>query len=69
MDLLQQEADKLKRPRRSFSVDEIAERNGISRTKTFGEIAAGRLTARKVGRRTIVTADDEMAWLNGLPRA
>ena len=30
--------------------------------------AAGRLTARKVGRRTIITAEDAKAWQEGLPK-
>lgn len=54
--------------RQSFSVEEIAVRNGIGRRKAWLEIQEGRLTARKVGRRTIVTLDDERAWLDGLPK-
>ncbi len=55
--------------RRSFRVEEIAERNTISRAQAFIEIKEGRLNARKVGHRTIVTEEDEAAWLDSLPQA
>ncbi len=32
-------------------------------------VLAGKLEARKIGRRTIVTADAERAWLESLPKA
>jgi hypothetical protein len=54
--------------RRSFRVEEIAERNGISRAQVFVEIKEKRLNARKVGSRTLVTDDDEANWLNALPQ-
>jgi hypothetical protein len=34
----------------------------------YEEIAAGRLIARKIGRRTIVRRADALAWLRSLPR-
>jgi|HubBroStandDraft_6_1064221.scaffolds.fasta_scaffold825512_1 excisionase family DNA binding protein len=55
--------------RESFSPDEIADRNGLGRTTVFAEIKARRLVARKVGKRTIITRDDEKAWLESLPMA
>jgi hypothetical protein len=55
--------------RESFSPDEIADRNGLGRTTVFAEIKARRLVARKVGKRTIITRDDERAWLESLPMA
>ncbi|WP_063799726.1 hypothetical protein [Bradyrhizobium jicamae] len=54
--------------RRSFRVEEIAERNGISRAQIFVEIKEKRLNARKVGSRTIVTDEDEANWLASLPQ-
>jgi hypothetical protein len=33
----------------------------------YEEIAAGRLIARKIGRRTIVRRADALAWLRSLP--
>ena len=54
--------------RRSFRVEEIAERNGISRAQIFVEIKEKRLNARKVGSRTIITDEDEANWLASLPQ-
>jgi hypothetical protein len=34
----------------------------------YEEITAGRLIARKIGRRTIVRRADALAWLRSLPR-
>ena len=39
----------------------------IGRTKTYEEINAGRLKARKAGRRTIIADDDAEEWLSNLP--
>ena len=54
--------------RRSFRVEEIAERNSISRAQVYVEIAEKRLNSRKVGSRTIITDEDEAAWLASLPQ-
>lgn len=54
--------------RRSFRIDEIAERNAISRAQVYVEIKEGRLIGRKIGSRTIVTDEDETAWLTSLPQ-
>jgi hypothetical protein len=35
----------------------------------FEEIRKGNITARKVGRRTIITIDDLDAWLKSLPKS
>jgi len=40
---------------------------GISRSKAYEEIAAGRLKAVKCGTRTLVTYASGEAWLNSLP--
>jgi hypothetical protein len=39
----------------------------IGRTKTYEEINAGRLKARKAGRRTIIAEEDAEEWLSNLP--
>ena len=52
---------------RAMSVSEFAERYGISRSKTYEEIGAGRLRALKVGKRTLITEDDAEIWLRRLP--
>ena len=48
--------------REAFSPDEFATRNSIGRTTVFAEIKSGRLEARKVGNRTIITREAEKAW-------
>lgn len=55
--------------RAAYSMDEFAIAHRISRTVAYGEVKAGRLTARKVGGRTIVTIEDAAAWRESLPRA
>jgi excisionase family DNA binding protein len=40
---------------------------GISRSKIYEEIAAGRLKAVKCGSRTLVPYASGEAWLNNLP--
>ncbi len=40
---------------------------GISRTRTFAEIKAGRLIAKKCGKRRLIRLADAEAWLNSLP--
>jgi hypothetical protein len=53
---------------RSYSLSEFAHLNDIGLTTVRGEIKAGRLAARKIGRRTIIAADDAKAWQEQLPR-
>jgi hypothetical protein len=40
---------------------------GVNRCKIFAAIRAGELTARKVGRSTIVERDEVRRWLSTLP--
>ena len=53
----------------AFGPLEIAARNGIGKTKVYAEIDAGRLKARKLGRRTLITIEDERRWLDALAPA
>jgi hypothetical protein len=55
--------------RRAMSLPEFCQRYGPGRTSAYLEIQAGRLRARKVGRRTIITQDDAEDWLRRLPTA
>ena len=52
----------------SYSLNEFARQNAIGLTMVRGEIKTGRLAARKVGRRTIITAEDAKAWQERLPK-
>jgi hypothetical protein len=56
-------------PTLAFSVESFAEAHDIGRNKVFEEINSGRLKARKVDRRTIITAEDAAAWRASLPLA
>jgi hypothetical protein len=51
----------------AMSIDRFCKGYGIGRTKAYEEISAGRLRARKAGRRTIITTDDADDWLSRLP--
>lgn len=59
----------LNQDQQAFSPDEIAQRNQLGRTTVFKEIKEKRLLAQKVGRRTIITRENERAWLESLPTA
>ncbi|MHB2211445.1 helix-turn-helix domain-containing protein [Methylobacterium sp. CM6257] len=53
----------------AHSIAEVIERAGSSRTTIYAEIAAGRLKARKLGRRTLILDKDLEDWLATLPLA
>jgi excisionase family DNA binding protein len=48
--------------RNCFSVKEFCYRNGIGRTTAYKEIAAGKLRTKKVGRRTLISCEEEQRW-------
>ncbi len=43
-----------------------AHRLGVSRSTLYREIKAGKLRAVKVARRTLITRDDQAAWVASL---
>jgi hypothetical protein len=51
-----------------YTLDELAEKGPIGKTKLYEAIADGRLTARKEGRRTIVLGGDYLEYLRSLPK-
>lgn len=53
--------------KKSFSIREAAECSGVGRTMLYAEIKAGRLVARKMGRRTLIAEADLERWLYQLP--
>jgi len=55
------------RQRMAMSVAEAAVETGVGRDHIYGAIRNGRLEARKMGRRTIITYDALERFLNGLP--
>lgn len=44
-----------------------ATRLGICRAQIYKEMAAGRLSARKAGRRTLIERTEQARWLAALP--
>jgi hypothetical protein len=54
-------------PKLAYSVEEFGAVAGLGRTKLYAEIAAGRLRARKAGKRTVILAEDGRAYLASLP--
>jgi hypothetical protein len=52
---------------RAMSIGQFSEHYGIGRTKAYEELKSGRLRGRKIGRRTVITAEDAEAWLQCLP--
>jgi excisionase family DNA binding protein len=67
--VIESEAGSATHSRRAFPIREFCLRYGIGRTHAYQEIAAGRLRALKVGRRTLITYDDAETWLAALPEA
>jgi excisionase family DNA binding protein len=53
--------------RLAYRIDDLAEALGVSRTKLYSEIAAGKLRAVKLGSRTLITTRDANDYLSRLP--
>ena len=53
--------------RLAYRVEDFVAVSGIGRTTIYAEIKAGRLKAKKVGKRTIITAEAGKAYLDSLP--
>ena len=56
-------------PTFAFSVESFADAHEIGRSKVYDEINSGRLKARKVDNRTIITSEDAAEWRANLPLA
>jgi hypothetical protein len=56
-------------PRLAFSIESFADAHEIGRSSVFNEINSGRLKARKVNGRTIITDEDAAEWRANLPLA
>lgn len=50
-----------------FSVNDFCQWAGIGRTAVYAEMKAGRLSAKKFGRRTIIPKIEAERWLASLP--
>jgi excisionase family DNA binding protein len=51
----------------AYPIEDVPEIVGVPRTKVFQAVREQKLSARKVGRSTIITHDDLMGWINSLP--
>jgi excisionase family DNA binding protein len=47
----------------AYTVREVAERTGLSRTFLFSEIKVGRLPSLKIGKNRLIHVNDETAYL------
>jgi excisionase family DNA binding protein len=54
-------------PKRAYSVPETMCVLGLCRDSVYRLIREGKLSARKIGRRTVVVDTDLQAFLEGLP--
>lgn len=61
------EADIARPSKGAISVTEFCHWSGIGRTSAYEEISAGRLQAKKVGRRTIIPMVEAVRWMETLP--
>ena len=56
-----------RRERRAWSIGALSQATGIGRTRLYEEIRYKRLRAKKLGARTVITAEAADAWLAELP--
>ena len=54
-------------PHLAYSIAVALQITGLGRTSLYKEISSGRLVAHKVGRRTLISADDLERWLKSQP--
>ena len=51
----------------AFSTDELCRTYSIGKTMLYAELKAGRLQARKIGRRTLIDRMEARRWFESLP--
>jgi hypothetical protein len=51
----------------AYTIAALCQASGIGRTKIYDDLKAGRLHARKHGKRTLILADEARRWLESLP--
>jgi excisionase family DNA binding protein len=51
----------------AYTIEEASRASTVGRVSIYEEINAGKLKARKIGRRTVILHDDLMDWLASLP--
>ena len=53
----------------ALSIREFCQQYATGRTRTYEEISAGRLLAKKHGARTLIPREAARRWLDSLPNA
>lgn len=53
----------------AYSIVEVAQVTGLSRSKIYEEMDAGRLMSRKAGKRRIILHADLVSYLTSLPQS
>lgn len=53
--------------KKAYTINEFCQLFSIGRTKAYDEIKKGKLSVRKVGSRTLITADAARKWMDSLP--
>lgn len=51
----------------ALTIPEAVKASGVGRSSLYEAIASGQLPARKLGRRTLIMANDLRNWLDALP--
>lgn len=53
----------------AYSISQVLEMVPVGRTTLYHEISQGRLKAKKIGRRTLILAEDLERFIENLPHA
>ena len=56
-------------PKRAYSIPEVCQASSLGKSSIYAHIAAGRLKAKRVGRRTIVPAEALDEFIDSAPDA
>lgn len=51
---------------RAYTLIEAAKAAGVSKSHIYRQIACGKITARKIGRRTVILVSEFERWLGSL---
>lgn len=66
MTMATQSHNRISNEKRAYTVLDVSRLTSVGRTRLYEEAKAGRLRFSKVGRRTIIRAEDLKAWLDNL---
>lgn len=52
----------------AYTINEAVNEIGIGRSKLYGEIKAGKITVRKIGRKSVILSNEIQRYLECLPK-